>query len=112
MAKLSEKSLTPKITATTDEGRLAQEQEQLDALYATANALPHGELKGALIEFTVGDGVAIYRIAKANPLTLEHVNFFDGYKLMDFMIRGLRRYEVERLVQVQRQYRELFPVEA
>lgn len=88
-------------------------RSEFDALLAEADALPHGDTKGAIISFCVADGNAYYRVVKARPLVLEHIQVPHGgdYALADFLIKTLRLYEVERLVQVQRHCRERLTVE-
>jgi hypothetical protein len=76
------------------DARMKAEGNVLDALQAKSDALPEGEIVGALIQFSVADGSAVYVVTKAKPLTVAHVPAFDGYRVHEAMIRGLRVADV------------------
>lgn len=79
--------------------RLGNERKALDALRAKSDSLPNGEIVGAVVEFSVADGSAVYVVTKAKPLTLAHVPAFDGYKAHPALIRGLRIADVTQQLQ-------------
>jgi hypothetical protein len=76
------------------DARSKAEGEALTALYAKSDALPDGEIVGAVIEFSVGDGSAVYVVTKTKPLTVAHVPAYDGYRVHEATIRGLRIKDV------------------
>ena len=80
---------------TTDwDTRMKAEGKALDALQVKSDALPKGEIVGAMLQFSVGDGSAVYVVTKASPLTVAHVPAFDGYRVHEATIRGLRVKDV------------------
>lgn len=84
------------------------EHAALDQLGAEAEALPPGEVVGALIRFPRGDGYALYRVQKAKPLVLQHVRFGDCWQADPITIRGLRLADVQHMVDGDRRMRALF----
>jgi hypothetical protein len=87
---------------------VARAEAALAQLEAVSAALPEGEIVGGLISFPRGDGRAIYRVTKANPLTLQHVPFMDAWEMDAATIRGLRRIDVERMLHGTRAMRAAF----
>ncbi len=69
--------------------------DKLDALQKISDALPEGEIKGGLLSFGVADGQAHYLVVKERPLTLQHIDFLDGYRVHDALIKGLDRADIE-----------------
>lgn len=67
-------------------------------LEAAADALPYGEVVGALITFPWADGHAIYRVVRAKPLKLQHIPYGDAWHVDPATIRGLRLEDVLRKV--------------
>ena len=102
MAKLLEESLSLGDLPLYNSGDSREEQNQrwkeytdkLDALQATSDALPKGKIIGGLLSFGVADGSAIYLVVKERPLTLQHVDFLDGYRVHYALIKGLDRADV------------------
>jgi hypothetical protein len=84
------------------EAYLTRTQGALDRLLALSDALPEGELEGALVKFPVADGYAWYDVVKVKPLTLRHINFCDGYHAPLPLIRGLRVADVFEQVSLER----------
>lgn len=87
--------------------RLIAHTNTLQALQAEANALPDGELVGALVKFQVADGYAIYRVESTRPLTLAHVPAHDGYSIPAAHIRGLTVADIRALVAQERHWARL-----
>jgi len=50
---------------------------------------------GSLIKIGWADGYAAYIIVKARPMTLMHVYLGDGWQVPFYMIRGLRKIDLE-----------------
>lgn len=61
----------------------------LEQMRATSDALPEGQVEGALLAFPIADGKALYLVQKAEPLTLQHIPFLDGYQIPGAHLRGL-----------------------
>ncbi len=80
----------------------------LEALQAKADAIPPGQIVGALIRFPRGDGYALYVVTKEKPLTLQWVQFGDRWQTEYITIRGLRRADVQHMVDGERKMRDLF----
>ena len=54
---------------------------------------------GFLLSFPVADGRAIYRVAKTDPLTLEHVPYGDQWQIAKAHIRGIKLSDVLAMMQ-------------
>ena len=87
---------------------MKEEESELRRMEEAAAQLQDGEIKGALVSFGVADGKAIYLVKSESPLVLQHVPFFDGYRIDAAMIRGLRVDDVRRLVNGSRMMRSMF----
>jgi len=48
-----------------------------------------GGIIGRLARFQINDGYAVYRVESKNPLILQHVPIFDGYRILPATMRGL-----------------------
>ncbi len=81
---------------------------KLDALQEISDNLPEGEIKGGILSFGVADGSALYLVVKVRPLTLQHIDFLDGYRVHYALIKGLDRADIERQLGSQRRLNELF----
>lgn len=68
--------------------------QKMKELQDKSDALPEGEIKGAIIGFGVADGSALYLVVKEKPLTLQHIDYLDGYHVHPAMIRGLRKEDI------------------
>jgi hypothetical protein len=55
--------------------------------------------KNRLIDFPVADGRALYFVKSLSPLVLQHIDYLDGYAIPDAHLRGLRREDVEQLIE-------------
>lgn len=87
--------LTTTFKTTRDWRAIARYEEQVwSKLDAQARALKPGEVVGALVDFPVGDGRAVYVVTKASPLTLQHVPLGGGYAIPAAHVRGLTKADV------------------
>jgi hypothetical protein len=88
-------------------------EKRSDAMYhklmVEAEALPDGEIVGAIIYFHFADGHAMYRVASAKPLRLQHLPYGDSWHADAATIRGLRLADVEKMVKRNRSLAELVP---
>jgi hypothetical protein len=89
-------------------GRMKEEEQELKRLEDEASKLGEDEFKGALVRFPVADGYAIYLVTSETPLKLQHVPFFDAYRVDPATIRGLRLEDVRRRVIGGRMMRSMF----
>lgn len=79
------------------------QEKVYEALIAESDALPEGEVVGGILRYPVGAGEAIYRVVKADPLTLQHVPIFPYYELPAESVAKLTLWDVrERLKTVKR----------
>lgn len=53
---------------------------------------------GFLMEFPVDDGFASYVVVAVRPLTLQHVDVMNGYRMPEAHIRGLTLSDVRRAI--------------
>lgn len=72
----------------------AADSAALDKLRAVSDALPEGEIVGALLNWSRGDGRAYYVVTKERPLTLAWVPTGDRYSVEAALIRGLTKADV------------------
>ncbi|MCL4682393.1 MAG: hypothetical protein KJZ92_14125 [Rhodocyclaceae bacterium] len=107
---------TPKAIAEALEWRKGEDYTTYDKrsgeafakLQAENDALPEGEVVGALIQFPRADGYATYRVASKKPLKLQHIPHGDAWHADPATIRGLRLEEVQRMVAGRRRLRDMF----
>jgi hypothetical protein len=85
----------------------AKEAAALDELQARSDALPEGEVVGALLRFPRADGYAFYVVTKDKPLTMAHVPFGDAWQVEPALIRGLVRGDVIEYLRRQRSWKSL-----
>lgn len=88
----------------------ARSDAMFDKLTAESDALPEGAVVGAIITFPFADGHAMYRVASAKPLKLQHLPYGDAWHADPAMIRGLRLSEVEQKVKRSRALHKLHPL--
>ena len=55
-----------------------------------------------IIRFRYADSYAFYRVASMNPLKLQHIPYMDAWQVPYAMIRGLRKADVEAMVDRQK----------
>ena len=72
------------------------------ALVAASDALPPGQIVGGMLSFPRGDGYAHYLVVKDKPLTVQHVRYSDAYQVDYMTIRGLRKTDVEWMLERRR----------
>jgi hypothetical protein len=109
MAQLHKKAYNFKRTAGLSFlDAMKEEEAELVRLEKAAAKLLDGEIEGALVSFGVADGKAIYLVKSKSPLVLQHVPFFDGYRIDAAMIRGLRLADIQRRVDGDRMMRSIF----
>ena len=89
-------------------GLLKAGQDAIDRLCDNSLALKQDEVIGGLLRFPVADGYAYYLVVKDNPLTLQWVDFLDGYQVETALIRGLRRTDIVRKLVRDRTIHALF----
>lgn len=97
---------------TNFKASMDHQAQLLDKIEANADALPDGEIVGALLDFPVADGKALYIVVKASPLQVSHLPFADAYSVHPAMIRGLTRSDVEQQVRQTRAWNKLFATKA
>jgi len=57
-----------------------------------------------VIKFSVADGFAYYLVVSMSPLKLQHIPYGDEYAVHDAMIRGLRKNDVENMLERQKRW--------
>jgi len=60
-----------------------------------------------LYSYPVADGHAYYYIVSLSPLTLQHIDYMDGWELPDAHIRGLRQKDVLRAIDMNKSLAKL-----
>ncbi len=116
MARLLEESLSlgrlPRLrTGENKEERNRKWKEyesKMDALQEISDNLPAGEIKGGVLSFGVADGAAYYLVVKVRPLTLQHIDYIDGYHVHYALIKGLDRSDIEYELASRRKLDKLF----
>lgn len=76
------------------------ETAKVNEMTERSDNLPPGEIVGAMLQFPIADGYAVYVVTKARPLTLQHVNYCDGYSIPGAHVRGITKADV--LAQIER----------
>lgn len=77
---------------------MREDEAELARLIAEADKLPAEQLVGRIVDFPVADGKALYLIKSEAPLVLQHIPFFDAYRIDPAMLRGLRLTDVRQRV--------------
>ena len=70
------------------------QDKALAELQKASDALPEGEIVGAVLSWPRGDGQAYYIVTKASPLTVAWIDAIDGWTVEAATIRGLTREDV------------------
>jgi hypothetical protein len=80
------------------------------ALEDRSNSLPDGELVGALVQFQIADGYAVYVVSSvgANTVELKHVPYGDGYQIPAAHMRGLTKKDIAQQVESDRRFNKIF----
>lgn len=109
MAIEAQEPLVP--VPSTGDWRLESEQEDIwleEQLAVTRNLdVELGEITGAILRWQRADGYAWYLVINDEPLTLQHVDLFDGYTVEPALIRGLDRSDVERMIRQEQAFARL-----
>lgn len=90
------------------ERRMREYDAPLNKLQKISDNLPEGKIKGGLLSFGVADGSALYLVVKERPLTLQHIDFLDGYRVHHALIKGLDRADIEAQLSADRRINKLF----
>lgn len=85
---------------------LREERAELARLQANSDLLEHDNIVGALLAFPVADGEAYYLVIQEKPLVLAHVAEGDGYRLEDWMLKGITRRDIEDRLAYRRKLNE------
>lgn len=86
----------------------ARGQTAFEKLQAESDALPEGDVVGALVMFPYADSYAIYRVVSAKPLRLYHIPYSDAWHVSAATIRGLRLADVQRKIACDRRLKAMF----
>jgi hypothetical protein len=81
---------------------------ELQELMAKSAELPDGEVLGGVIKFHVADGHAYYLVTAKEPLTVQYINFMDGYSIPAAHLRGLLEDDILELVQQEKRWAHAF----
>jgi hypothetical protein len=87
---------------------MAEQKKVLAELRRRSDALPEGEIVDALVEFPVADGAALYIVTSARPLTVQWIDWMDGYSAAAATIRGLNRADIEAQIRYRRTLTNMF----
>jgi hypothetical protein len=71
-----------------------KQDQQLNELQKISDALPPGEVVGAILSWQRADGYAVYRVVKAKPLCIEHIPVGDAWRVEPALIRGITKQDV------------------
>lgn len=80
----------------------------MNELQERSDSLPEGEIVDGIVSFGVADGGAYYLVVKEKPLTLQHIDFLDGYRAHPALIRGLTRDDICFSLDGRRRMKALF----
>lgn len=111
MAKLVDSPEAREMSASTGKSFsdfMKHQTAVLNRLEEKAEALPDGQIVGALIDFAVADGKAIYLVVNDSPLQLSHLPYGDGYAVHPALIKGLDRSDVLQQVKRAKAFGALF----
>lgn len=70
-------------------------------------ALKLVEARTTVFRHHVADGYAHYEVVKMAPLTLRHIPYLDGWEAPAYVIRGLRKQDIEEQVRVDKYWKSL-----
>lgn len=88
--------------------RFEAHEQAFNELRERSQALPDGEVVGALLSWPVADGHACYVVTGAEPLTVQHVPFLDAWTVDPILIKGLDADDVRSMLARQRALDALF----
>jgi len=58
------------------------------------------EARTTVFKHQIADGYAYYEVVKMSPLTLRHIPYLDGWEAPAYVIRGLRKQDIEEQIRV------------
>jgi len=70
-------------------------------------ALKLVEARTTVFRHQVADGYAYYEVVKMAPLILRHIPYLDGYEAPAYVVRGLRKQDIEEQVRVDKHWKSL-----
>jgi hypothetical protein len=76
--------------------------------YRNHDALMDAIPQDKIIKFQVADGFAFYFVKSKKPLVLQHIPFYDGYRIPQAHLRGLRLSDVKTMLQQEAALARLF----
>lgn len=88
-------------------GNTQAEMKELDRLLASMDEMSGDTLVGVVIDFPVADGKAMYLVTEEDPLTLQHLPFWDGYSIPAPYVRGLEREDIIEMANTARRWRQM-----
>lgn len=88
--------------------RIAAQQTEMEKLRAKSRALPPGDIVGAVLQWQRADGYAIYIVTNDRPLTVQHIDFMDGYTVEAALLRGLTKTDVLDMLDRDRRFAAIF----
>lgn len=79
------------------------ETESISKLFVVSNQSALGNTPvGFIVQFPAGDGKAMYRVEKAQPLQVRHIPYGDAYQVHPAMLRGLTLDDVRQQMEWER----------
>lgn len=92
------------------EAQFKAQDAAVDELERISDNLPPGEVVGALLDFSVADGKALYVVvaASARSVSIAHVPFGDNYQVDPALIRGLTKKDVLWRLEQRKRFRALW----
>lgn len=87
--------------------RLNEEGIKFDKLQERSDSLSGGEIVGAVLRWSRGDGYAYYLVTNDSPPTLRHISFGDEWRVEPALIRGLRKQDILDMLESYRWFQSL-----
>lgn len=108
MARLGEPITLPEPDWSLRDYTSSPDTVAFNALQATSDALPLGQITGFICRWQRGDGYAYYLVTSERPLTLRRIAYMDDWSVEDALIRGLQSEDVLAMQERQIRFRALF----
>lgn len=88
---------------------IKQSNENFAKLQAISDAvdIDNGQIVGLLLSWQRADSYAYYVVAKERPLTLEHLQFCDGWTVERELIHGLTKSRILEIERSKREWKQL-----
>lgn len=92
------------------EAQFKAQDAAVEELERISDNLAPGEVVGALLDFVVADGKALYVVvaATARSVSVAHVPFGDNYQVDPALIRGLTKKDVLQRLEQRRRFHALW----